>query len=151
ASLTGHSAPVSAAAFSRDGKTLATGSFDKSVKLWDVAGRKQKTNLIPDEFNPAANEVILSLAYSPDGRILATGGWSPTVKLRDVHNGQLLATLKEHAEAVSAVAFSPDGKTLATASYDKTVKLWDVADLLNPKSEIRLPKSGNENRFGFWI
>ena len=74
ATLTGHTAPISAVAFSRDGKTLASGSFDKSVKLWDVAGRKQKTSLIPDEFNPAVREIVLALAYSPDGKMLVTGG-----------------------------------------------------------------------------
>ena len=84
ATLAGHAAQVNAVAFSRDGKTLATGSFDKSVKLWDVAGRKQKANLVPDDYNPANNEVVLSLDYSPDGKTLATAGAAGTVKLRDV-------------------------------------------------------------------
>jgi WD40 repeat protein len=100
---------------------LASGSEDKTVKLWDVAsGRELRTLCGHSSF-------VLSVAFSPDGRILASGSWDGTVKLWDVASGRELRTLSGHSSFVLSVAFSPDGRILASASDDKTVKLWDVA------------------------
>ena len=118
--LKGHEDSVFSVAFSPDGKTLATGSVDHTVKLWDVSARQELATLKGHE------NVVRSVAFSPDGKTLATGSVDNTVKLWDVSTRRELATLKGHKNIVRSVAFSPDSKTLATGSEDHTVKLWDV-------------------------
>jgi WD40 repeat protein len=115
-----HPSQVYQVSFSPDGKTLASASSDKTVKLWDVVtGKKLKTlNGHPDGFN--------RVSFSPDGKTLASASSDKTVKLWEVGTGKELKTLNGHQSLVFSVSFSPDGKTLASASSDKTVKLWDV-------------------------
>jgi len=120
--LKGHSKPVLCVAFSPDGKTLATGSWDATIKLWDVPTGKNTAT-----FTRHASEVR-SVAFGPHGTMLASaGGRDLTVKLWDVATGNNTATLQGHKEIVHSVAFSPDGKILASGSWDKTIMLWDVA------------------------
>ncbi len=108
--------------FPPDGNTIASGSRDKTVRLWDVTSGKIKAILIGHTHD------VSSVAFSPDGSTLASGGsWDETVRLWDVASGQLKAILTGHSSAVRSVAFSPDGNTIASGSRDKTVQLWDVA------------------------
>jgi hypothetical protein len=119
--LEGHSNLVSAIAFSPNGKLLASGSHDETVKLWEASSstlqRTFKGHL----------KMVSAVAFSPDGKLLASGSHDKTVKLWDVISGTLQRTLEGHSWIVNAVAFSPDGKLLASGSHDKTVKLWDAS------------------------
>jgi WD40 repeat protein len=116
--LTGHSQSVYSVAYSPDGQTLASGSGDKTIKLWNV-----KTGNLLQTLSGLSNPV---LSYSPDGKTLASWSDDKTIKLWDVKTGSLLQTLSGLSNWVKSVAYSPDGQTLASGSGDKTIKLWDV-------------------------
>jgi WD40 repeat protein len=118
---TGHADVAYAIAFSPDGKILASGSGDDTIKLWEVAsGRELRT------FH-GHTDVVNSVAFSPDGRILASGSNDDTIKLWDTMTGRELRAMTRHTSYVRSVVFSPDGRRLASASWDKTIKIWDVA------------------------
>jgi WD40 repeat protein len=120
----GQSGPVDSVAFSLDGKTLATGSADDTVQLWNMATR-QPIGL--PLINGQGAEVD-SVAFSPDGKTLATGDVLDNIQLWNVATRQPIgAPCTGHGGPVTSVAFSPDGKTLASGSYDGTARLWNVA------------------------
>ncbi|MEG4188954.1 WD40 repeat domain-containing protein, partial [Microcoleus sp. Pol17_C1] len=115
-----HSDGVTSVSFSPDGKTLASASIDKTIKLWDVTTGKQIRTL------QGHSDVVWSVSFSPDGKTLASASDDKTIKLWDVTTGKQIRTLQGHSYRVTSVSFSPDGKTLASGSIDKTIKLWDV-------------------------
>ncbi len=131
--LQAHEKPIECVAASPDGKTLATGSWDKTVKLWDTATGKEKATLEGHAFQ------VLSLAFAADGKTLAvgTGRWSdpaPTgspnggdIKLWDVATHQEIGSLEGHTDRVFTLAFARDGGLLVSAGWDQTIRLWDVA------------------------
>ncbi|WP_206758265.1 AAA-like domain-containing protein [Nostoc sp. FACHB-190] len=121
--LKGHRGIVPDVAFSPDGKTLASASVDKTIKLWNVSTGKEITSLTGHQ------DQVFSIAFSPDGKTLASGSADKTIKLWNVSTGKEIASLTGHQNRVFSVAFSPDGKTLASASMglDKNIKLWDVS------------------------
>ena len=120
ATLAEHAGRVSSVAFAPDGKTLAWGGQEGTVKLWDVATRRALATLEGGAGN------VASIAFAPDGKVLAVGSTDGTMKLWDVVTRWQVATLKGHSKWVTSVVFAPDGKTLASAGDDGTVKLWAV-------------------------
>ncbi|NMG07289.1 serine/threonine-protein kinase [Brasilonema sp. UFV-L1] len=118
--LKGHSSDVNSVAFSVDGKTLASGSDDNTIKIWNLANQQEIRTF------KGHSEWIWTVAFSVDGKILASGSADKTIRLWNVETGEEIGILKGHAAGVSSIAFSPDGKTLASGSLDKTIKLWNL-------------------------
>ncbi|HLW65547.1 MAG TPA: hypothetical protein VKS79_09530 [Gemmataceae bacterium] len=120
----GHEETVYSVAFSRDGKTLLSASFDKTVKLWDVSSAKELRTFAGQNGH---QNLVLSVAYAPDGQAFASGGADNTAKIWDIPMRQALKELTL-TEAVTATALSPDGRILAAAGKDGAIKLWNAAD-----------------------
>lgn len=112
---------------------MAAGDFDDTVKLLDVATRRQVGNLLTGGAGP-----VDTVAFSPDGQTLASGSFDGTARLWDVTTQEeigdpLMVSGKPY---VRSVAFSPNGESLATGSEDGKVRLWDVAYLVNTPSYL---------------
>lgn len=125
--IRGHSGWVTSVAFSVDGQRLASGSWDQSVKIWDVQSGQQLSTVA------SKMKEVQALAFSRDGRWLAAENSSDAVTLWDGKTGQELRKLVSNKPLgilgtnwVYSIAFSPDGRWLASAVDDKTIRLWDV-------------------------
>jgi eukaryotic-like serine/threonine-protein kinase len=118
-----HPAPVEAAAFSPDGKTIVTGSDDHTAQLWDAATGK------PIGLHLQHGGEVISVAFGPDGKTILTGSQDGTARLWNAATGELIGSPIQLGDQVQAVAFSPDGKTFVTGRSDEIVQLWDVATL----------------------
>jgi WD40 repeat protein len=113
-----HRGDVTAVAFSRDGRLLAS-SGSRMIRIWDTATRKQ-VQMVLDTSGEVAG-----LAFSPDGRWVAWGGSDSTVKVWD-RTTEAIHTLRGHTHHVHGVAFSQDGKWIVSASQDYSVKVWQL-------------------------
>jgi hypothetical protein len=114
-------AAVFSVVFSPDGRTIASGWGDHTIKLLEASsGRLLRT--FPGYIGEAA-----TIAYSPDGQTIAAGGVDGAIKVWSASNGLIVRSLGGRDPGVTSVAFSPDGRAIASSSVDRTIKLWDVA------------------------
>ena len=123
AALTGDTDRIHSMAFSPDGNTLVSGSYDGTVRLWDVAAHRQIGAPLAGH-----DDKIYTVAFSPDGKLVASGADDGVVRLWDVAtHRQIGAPLAGRDGEINSVAFSPDGRTLATGGANGTIRLWGVA------------------------
>ncbi len=114
--IKGHSDCIYAVAFSPDGKTLATSSYDKLIKLWSV-DTGQEIRTLKDHI-----DAIYALAFTPDGKRLLSGAADRTVKVWDVATGERLYTLSEPQDGLNTIALDPAGRQVAAGGLDKTIR-----------------------------
>ncbi len=118
--LSGHTNSVWSVAISSNGRTLVSGSEDKTIKLWNLETGQLRHTLAGHA------DTVRSIALSADGQTLVTGSGDKTIKLWNLQTGKLRRTLEGHSGPVWSVALSPDGQTLVSGGEDNTIKIWHL-------------------------
>ena len=118
--LPGHAAGITSIALSPDGKILASGSLDQTIKIRNLRTKEIIYTL------SGHTGYVYSVAISPDGQTLTSGSADQTIKVWNLKTGKLLRTLSGHTGDVYSVAISRDGQTLVSGSKDKTIKVWNL-------------------------
>jgi WD40 repeat protein len=119
-SFHGHSLPVYSLAFAPQGDLLASGSRDRTVRLWNSETAEELATLC------GHSDTVVALGFTPDGRTLISAGADGVFKLWDVATRRLVRSFDFHIGRVRCVAISPDGLTAATGGTDHSVLLWDL-------------------------
>lgn len=118
----GHEQDIYSLDFARNGRHIASGSGDRTVRVWDIeSGQNVLTLSIEDG--------VTTVAISPDGKLVAAGSLDKSVRVWDAHTGYLMERLEGsegHKDSVYSVAFSPNGRDLVSGSLDKTIKMWEL-------------------------
>lgn len=112
---------VRSIAFSPNGQTIATGTAEGQIKLWQVNTGKELPGL------PGHTKQVSALAYSPDGQTIVSGGIDNTIKIWNLNqpNSRRALTLTGHQDLILSIIFSRDGQTLITSSRDRTIRMWN--------------------------
>ena len=116
----GHTGPVRSVVFHPNNRIIASGSADRSIRLWNVETQSRVLTLTQESD-------VTALAFSPDGRWLSSGTLTGAVKIWDWQSGRLVHTLSGHEELVTSIAFTPDSQKIISASGDHTLKVWQVS------------------------
>ncbi|KDQ58712.1 hypothetical protein JAAARDRAFT_193243 [Jaapia argillacea MUCL 33604] len=119
--LGGHTGAVNAIAFSGDGDHIATGSFDNSIRLWNLKRGGFRRAFTGHE------DCVSAISFSPGGDLILSGSWDHSVRLWNRRSGQQVRSFEGHSGHVTAVAFAPDGTRFASGSDDHTVRIWDCS------------------------
>jgi WD40 repeat protein len=126
--LEGHSGSVYAVAITPDGRHAVSGSYDKTLKIWDLNTGKI---IRPLEGHSGS---VYAVAITPDGHRAVSGSYDNSLKIWDLDTGNILRTLEGHSRSVTAIAITPDGRHAVSGSYDKTLKIWDLYTWRNIRS-----------------
>lgn len=122
----GHQQDIYSLDYSRNGRLIASGSGDRSVRLWDIESGQETLHLQIDDG-------VTTVAISPDNRYVAAGSLDKSVRVWDIH-GNLVERLEGepgHKDSVYSVAFAPSGRELVSGSLDKTIKMWELLPPVN--------------------
>lgn len=117
--FSGHSGLIDTVAFSPNGRFVVSGSWDYTIKIWDIETQELVQTLSEH------SGWIKSIVFSPDGKKLISGSADKTLKVWNWETGKVEKVF-EHKSIIHAVAISPDGQLLASGSADKTLKIWNL-------------------------
>lgn len=140
--FTGHEQDIYSLDFARNGRIIASGSGDRSVRLWDLDTNQMLRAL-------QIEDGVTTVAISPDNRFVAAGSLDKSVRVWDISTGALMVLLEGtepdvdaeghpinraeghprgdgHTDSVYSVAFAPSGDRLVSGSLDKTIKMWEL-------------------------
>jgi general transcriptional corepressor TUP1 len=120
--FTGHEQDIYSLDYAGSGRYIASGSGDKTVRLWDVLEGKLVYTL-------SIEDGVTTVAMSPDGHYVAAGSLDKSVRVWDTTSGYLVERLESpdgHKDSVYSVAFAPNGRDLVSGSLDKTIKMWEL-------------------------
>ncbi len=120
--FSGHEQDIYSLDYARDGRHIASGSGDRSVRLWSIETGQQTLEL-------RIEDGVTTVAISPDCRYVAAGSLDKSVRVWDADTGYLVERLEGaegHKDSVYSVAFAPNGRDLVSGSLDKTIKMWEL-------------------------
>lgn len=132
-----HGAKINTVAFSNDGKYIVSGSDDKSVKIWNVAEKKEHTSL--DKHTGAIN----SVSFSTDGTLLISGSDDETIKIWNVENGELLKNIRGNS-AVTKASFTNNSEVFFVAKSNNKFSLWKVVNFVESFVQIAVGTNKKE-------
>lgn len=121
--MAGHDQDIYSLDFASNGRHIASGSGDHTVRVWDIESRREILNLDIDDG-------VTTVAISPGGDYVAAGSLDKSVRVWDARTGATIAKLDGidgHKDSVYSVAFGPDGESLVSGSLDKTIKMWQLS------------------------
>jgi WD40 repeat protein/tRNA A-37 threonylcarbamoyl transferase component Bud32 len=132
--LSGHADEVQRAVFSSDGRTLATCSKDRKIRLWDVATWSETACL-----RGGHSMTITSVAFSPDGQLLASAGRDHRIVLWNLAQAKTVRGWRAHDDVVHDIVFTPDGRSLVSVGNDRVAKFWDIASVVARSQTLPQP------------
>ncbi|WP_211941751.1 WD40 repeat domain-containing protein [Cylindrospermopsis raciborskii] len=116
--IKGHEGGITSVCFSPDGQSIGTGSWDKTIRLWNLRGENIQ------QFRGHEGG-ITSVCFSPDGQSIGTGSEDGTARLWNLQ-GKNIQQFRGHEGGVTSICFSPDGQSIGTGSEDGTARLWNL-------------------------
>jgi WD40 repeat protein len=119
--LSGHKDAVLSAVFSPDGRRIATGSADQSVRVWDAITGKMLTEITEHD------GAVGSVAFMPDGTRIVSGSGDTMMRSFDAQTGRMISEFKENTGGILGVAVSADGSRIVSGSDDGTARVWDAS------------------------
>jgi WD40 repeat protein len=127
-----HTGDVNTLAWSPDGASVASGSSDNTVRLWDAASGRERHRL------EGHSDSVWTMAWSPDGPSLASGSSAKTVQVWDAASGRERHRLEGHAEAIALLAWSSDSRSLAYGATNGEIRLWNdhTGELLDRRNRL---------------
>lgn len=128
--LLGHTGYLFCAKISPNGKYLASGGDDKTIKLWNISSGSLIKTFIGHK------DGIDAINFTPDSKYIISGGQTDdkTIKIWDISSGKLVKSLTGHSNSVTSICTTPDGKQIISACYDGAIKFWDFETGKNTKT-----------------